>query len=70
MEIALNIDKIEQERTRLGWSKTRLAKEIGISKQLLNYAYNNRLVKHAPLFGKVFNLDPKDLICVVLWSRN
>ena len=65
MKILLNTKKINAEINRLGWSKAKLANEMKISRQLLNYYFRTRSVYCAGKFGKALNLDPKDLVLIV-----
>jgi hypothetical protein len=60
----LNTKKIEQELTRLEWTHTKYAKELGISKQLLQYYMKPDLkgVQIAEKLAGPLNLDPKDLL--------
>ena len=61
----VNVEKIEFELKRLGWSYTRLAKEIGMTRQGISYIMVNQ---RAPLktldrIAKGLCVDPKDLLC-------
>ena len=64
MKILLNRKIIESEIDRIGWNKTRLAHEMKISRQLLNYHLQSRSTGLADKFGKALNIDPKNLIII------
>jgi transcriptional regulator with XRE-family HTH domain len=59
----LNRKKINKEMERLGWSQAEYARQIKISRQLLNY-----WLKRPPhleaieAMAKPLHLDPKDLL--------
>jgi len=61
----VNVEKIEFELKRLGWTQTRLAKEVGMTRQGISYIM---LKQRAPLktldrIAKGLCVDPKDLLC-------
>ena len=60
----LNIGKIKQEMARLGWTYTKPASEMGISRQLLSYYLHKdiRGLKKIEKLAKPFRMDPKDLL--------
>ncbi len=58
----LNIEKIEQEMERLGITKADLAREWKVTRQAIDYYFQNKPIKAAERFGKLFNITPKDLI--------
>jgi len=59
----LNIEKIKNELRRLGWSYDDLARAAGLnSRQLVHYYMRSKSIGGAEIFGKVFGIDPKDLI--------
>ena len=60
----VNSEKILSEIRRLGWSQARLAKEIGITRQAINYIIKESVTKISTLnkIGKALNFDPKDLL--------
>jgi len=60
--LKVNIEKIEKERRRLGWTKTKLAHEAGISKQALNYIYSSGSLSRVELIAKAFGIEPIHLI--------
>ena len=62
MQLQLNVKKIHRERKRLGLNITQLAEKMGYSKQRLGYILKKKLIIHASAFGKVFDLNGKDLI--------
>lgn len=62
MKVLLNKNKIDAELTRLEWSKARLAKEMGITKQLLNYHYHSKSILMVDKFAGALHLDARDLI--------
>ena len=62
----LNIQKIESELTRIGWTKYRLGKEMGVNRQwiyqVLSAKYNGVTLRTIEKIAKALNFDPKDLI--------
>lgn len=62
MKLKLNIKKIKKERERLGLSQNELAVKMGWSRQRLSYVLQQKLIAQAHVFGKVFDLNGKDLI--------
>ena len=62
----INLSKIEKERERNGWNYTRLAEEMGISKQRLNFIlspkYKSNTFQTIEMLAKALSVDPKDLI--------
>ena len=66
ISMQINFLKIEKERKRYGWSYTRLAEEIGISKQRLSFIlglkYKRNTFRTIEMLAKALNVDPKDLI--------
>lgn len=63
----LNLEKIDRELARLGWSKYRLAKEMGVIPSSI-YAVldpdrsNGMTFKTVDKIGAALGIDPKDLI--------
>ncbi len=47
---------------RIGMKKSELARQMGISRQLLQYTLTKKQLFHVDKFAKVFQIDPKDLI--------
>lgn len=58
----LNIKKIEKEMKRLKLTKAGLARELGISRQAVEYYFKSRPISKAEMFGRFFNISPKDFI--------
>lgn len=61
----INIKKIEQELTRLGWSKYKLAKEMGVKHQWVYFILSDRkncTLRSIERIGDALAIDPKDLI--------
>lgn len=58
----LNIAKIKQEMNRLGWNKSEVARRLGITRQAVGYYFKAQPINAALKFGKLFNINPKDLI--------
>ena len=60
----LNIKKINQELTRLNWTRTEYARQLKISKQLLSYYMNSDLktLSVVETLARPLNIDPKDLL--------
>lgn len=60
----LNIKKVNQELSRLGWNRMTYAAQLKVSKQLLSYYLNNdiKTLRVVERLAKPLNLDPKDLI--------
>lgn len=61
----VNTEKIEFELKRLGWTQTKLAKEIDMTRQGISYIM---MKKTAPLktldrIAKALHVDGKDLLC-------
>lgn len=61
-KLRLDVKKIENQLILIGKSKTWLAAELKISKQLLNYHLQSNTIAGAELIAPVFGLNPKDLI--------
>ena len=62
MELLLNTDKIIKELEAQKRSKAWLAGEIGVQRQALYYALDNRLITWAGKIGAVLKIDPVKLI--------
>jgi transcriptional regulator with XRE-family HTH domain len=61
----LNKKKIDAELKRLGWSHSDYARQLGVSRQLLNYYINGGGAKALSVIEKMAKpllIDPKDLI--------
>ena len=59
----LNINTIKSEMVRLGIeTPTELARQMGMSRQLMFKYFKDKPIKAAEKFGKFFNITPKDLI--------
>ena len=59
----LNIKKIERELKRLGWNKSRLGREMGMSKQAIHYYFkSNVTLMKVEKLAKALNLDARDLL--------
>jgi len=59
----LNVKKIKKELKRLGWTYDDVAKRTGFKgRQNIFYYIDSESISGAEIFGKVFNIDPKDLI--------
>lgn len=60
----VNSAKILKEIERLGWSKAKLADQIGMTRQAVGYILNRNIAKIETLnkIGKVLGLDPRDLL--------
>ena len=62
MELLLNVEKINKELEARKRSKAWLAGEIGVSRQTLYYALENKTVSWAGKIGAVLKIDPFKLI--------
>lgn len=60
----LNLKKINQELSRLGWTRGQYARRLGISRQLLYYYLKKEIrgIKPVEKLAKPFGIDPKDLL--------
>ena len=61
----LNRRKIRLELERLGWSQSRLAKEMGVKRQRVHQILNNDEKSHLDTIQKValaLGVDPKELL--------
>jgi len=61
-KLVLNTAKIQNELDRLGKNKTWLAKKMGNTSAMVTYAFKYKPISFAVKFGRIFDLDPKDLI--------
>jgi len=61
----VNTQKIRFELKRLKWTQSKLAKEIGMSRQALWYIMKNQTapLKTIDRIAKPLHLDGKDLLC-------
>ena len=58
-----NLRKIEGELKRLGWNKSRLAKEMKMSRQAIHqYLYSKVTIYKAERVAGALGLDTKDLL--------
>ena len=62
MKLKLNVKKIKKEGERLGLTQSGLARKMGWSRQRLNYVLKKKLIIHTDQFGKIFDIEPKDLL--------
>ena len=62
MHMELNTNKIYKELRRLGKSQSWLAKEAGMSRQLLSYLLKAKSLKGIENIGRVLDIEPRDLI--------
>jgi len=59
----LNTEKIYRELSLLGWKKSRLAKELGITRQGVHYYLSSKpTVWKVEKLADVLGLDAKDLL--------
>lgn len=59
----LNIKKIETEMKRLGWTKTKLGRELGMSKQAIHYWFNSKVtIMKAERLAQILNVSARDLL--------
>ena len=61
----LNIRKIQLELERLGWSKSKLAREMGVTRQCIHYYFHNKRnigLETVTNIGKTLGIPAKDLI--------
>ena len=61
----LNIKKIEHELKRMGWTKYRLAKEMGAKTQWVYFILSDRkncTLRSIQRIADALAIDPKDLI--------
>ena len=58
----LNINKINRELKRLDKTAYWLAREAGVSKQLVSYWFRTKSLSGAERIAKALDLDPKDLL--------
>jgi len=61
----VNTEKIKFELKRLKWTQTRLAKEIGMTRQGISYIMKKQTapLKTIDRIAKPLHLDGKDLLC-------
>ena len=58
-----NFKKIDSELKRLNWNKSRLAREIGISRQAINQYFNAGVtIYKVKKVADALRLDSKDLL--------
>jgi len=67
VSMEINKYKIEKELQRLGWTKYRLAKEMGVSPPFIYMIFRDgskdgRSFQTVEKLARALNLDPKDLI--------
>ncbi len=62
VHMKLKVEKIEKELERLDRSKSWLARKCGISRALLNYRLQNKILNGVEIIAKILDYDPKDLI--------
>ena len=63
ISMKLNTEKIYRELSRLGWKKSRLAKELGITRQGVHYYLSSKpTVWKVEKLADVLGLDAKDLL--------
>ena len=62
----INTEKIDRELKRIGWSRYRLAKEMGVKFQwvysVLGSPKKSRTFNTVERFADALGMDPKDLI--------
>ena len=60
----LKIEKIDFELKRLGWNRSELARQMGISSQRLSYVLRRSYVKLKTLdrIAKTIQIDTRDLL--------
>ena len=59
----LNIEKINRELNLLGWNKSRLAKELGMTRQGVYYYFSSKpTIRKVEKLANVLGLDAKDLL--------
>ena len=60
----LKIEKIDFELKRLGWNRSELARQMGISSQRLSYVLRRSYVKLDTLdrIAKTIQIDTRDLL--------
>jgi len=61
-KLKLNRKKVKDQLKLLKKNQEWLAKELGISKQLLSYHLRVGTIRGAEFIAPVFGLDPKDLL--------
>jgi len=61
-KLVLNTEKIQSELDRLGKGKKWLANKMGNTQAMVTYVFKKKPISFAVKFGKIFDLDPKDLI--------
>ena len=60
--LRLDLNRIYKEMNKRGWTKAELARQTGLSKQLIQYILENDSLKRVHKIAKAFDVDPKDLI--------
>jgi predicted transcriptional regulator len=61
----LNTEKIKKEMARLNWTQTRLAKEMGVKRQYVQYMLKsgtNPTIKTINRFAAALDVSPMDLV--------
>jgi transcriptional regulator with XRE-family HTH domain len=61
----LNVEKIKKEMARLNWTQTRLANEMGVKRQYVQFMLKcgtNPTIKTIDRFAKALDISPRDLI--------
>ena len=61
----LNIEKIKKEMDRLNWTQTRLANEMGVKRQYVQYMLKsgkNPTIKTIDRFAAALDVSPRDLV--------
>jgi plasmid maintenance system antidote protein VapI len=58
----LNTEKIRKELERIGETQVWLAEQLGVTRQRVNQILSAASLKNAERIGKVFGIEPKDLI--------
>jgi len=60
----LNIEKIQRELDRLGWSKYILAQKMDVNKETIYSIFRRNSTKISTInqIAKILDVDPKDLL--------
>ena len=60
----LNIDKIQRELDRLGWSKYILAQKMNVNKETIYSIFRRNSTKISTInqIAEILDVDPKDLL--------
>ena len=60
----VNVKKINAELERAGWSRAEYARQVGVTRQLMDYYLNGEVkgFRIVEVLARPFGMDPKDLL--------